>query len=475
MSLVCCEFVLNFFCRFLKMARIWESPATYIEKCSAGAMLRGVLYCDNTVCKGFDVYQVTPRKLVEVPDNQKYLNSDFGKEVYHFTFKSQEELRKFEESIATHGISLGTSLRLKGSSEAEAGAGMEWCRNTIDSTAIDNRDRRKFYSEVECTTYAAASIQFDKSDLKLSAKALEKLNKIHEKASEAERFHPIDRQNTLYGLCEEFFDDFGSHCNCGLFHLGGIHTKTSTFYGYTTSSMNKVQEATRTALKADAGVGSSMMDVKVWVRNQRAKEKTTENFDMDLLDNTKVRCHTYGGQNITTKFTEDDWITNLKQSNMDWALINRKKPEPNDLVEVWKMLPVDGFDGKTDRLQTDLAHHYTTYMYRKLIKRIMMKGECETFIQKSLCDLAKLNKDFCKIYGNKNWRDFLVHHERVAEFLLKPKDCISNIQTNALKDIADAVTQLREDFGKEGEFPKGEEIKEMLHDIDKRTEKRYFY
>ena len=475
---VCCELVLNFFCRFLVEMENndWSSERTVIENCSAGTMLRGVLYCDYREFNGFDMYTVTTSTLVKTPHNQKYLKPECDKSVDHFEFETEKELRRFQKSFATTYEVLDAGMVFHGPSLG-AGIDANRSRNATDSMTSEDRDQRKFYSEVDVTRYAVVSLRCDKSDLELSGQAYKALREIIFKSKDYRRYDDIDRRRIEFDLCASFFVNFGSHGRCGLFHLGGIHTTTAIFHGKTTSSLKKVKEDTKTALKAAVDVGYSEIGLKACGEKKQAKENITENFDMDLDKNIQVNCKTNGGDNITKEFTKDDWIAGLKQNNWKWALINRD-PGPNDLVEVWSMIPENSFGDDTSRLIYMLSNNYSSYMYRRHMKSIMDGTSSKTIIVQSLQDLAKTNGEYIYKHGsNQNWKDFVRADGSVPDYLLNPRRFIPNIQTNDLECIADAVAKLLDHFGMdhfgvEDKFPRGDDIKEMVEDIRSRAAER---
>ena len=73
-----------------------DEQASFIETCSAGAMLRGVLLCQSGLCKG---YPEIKRKLVKVPDGQRILDAHLSVDQQIYQIKSIEEKIAFEQSI----------------------------------------------------------------------------------------------------------------------------------------------------------------------------------------------------------------------------------------------------------------------------------------------------------------------------------------------------------------------------------------
>ena len=448
-----------------------DEQATFIETCSAGAMLRGVIHCETELCKGFEVYPEMKRKLVKVPDGQRILDATLSVAQQINQIKSIEEKIAFEQSIKNKEKSVWANIK----AFKMGGGDLGWIRNVADSETTESFDLNKYFSEVHSTIYSVACIQFDKNQLKLSDEAFQALTDIQIEANEADNYEQTDRRQYLYPLCKTFFDDFGSHIYCGLIHLGGVLTKTSTFHGETTSSTDQIQRAVSTAFHAHTGFGYSGVNFEVSARKMKTDGKMTKTFNDDLLDNTHVVCRQYGGPPISKNFTEDDWKESLSTSRSNWVVIDKEDFKESDYVPVWKLLPKDAFDDKFCHM---LQHYYVTFLYRHEIFRITQavcnfrKAVKLDLLKDAICDiLIKTNYLRNTIGIKEEWLFLVIDEKYIADFLLTPRSNYTKLPTEDLGTIAEAVDELMRLVG-EADFFLKDDITDMLKDIHTITKGR---
>ena len=448
-------------------ARQWDTPQSIISSTSSGAMLRGVLHTDiNDV----NVYNVSRGQLVEVPDNMQILGPTLDLRTERTVIHNKQQLRAFEQSIRNTEISLGANLQFMGLFEIGGNFGQH--KNVEQND--ESRRQYKFYSEVESTFFAVARAQLDPNRLKLSSSALSALYKIHLQIDATTQWKENDKRRHLYNLCKIFFENFGSHINCGVFHFGGIITKTSTFDGITDKSLQTIKKVVQAGLRAHAGAVYSGINVSMSVARMRSDGRITEKFATDLEQKTKVICHQYGGLPITNEFSKGNWKTKLGEQSSKWVVIDRGDSQVRDHVGVWDLLPGNGFDGKRKRLHDTLYDFFNTYLYRLRIYKLIGVGQGRTEIAYALRAIADLTKGRRETNGVvDDWLQLLEDDKNVANFLLKPGQYLlnPNLPHGALDEIAHALEELLDLVGG-NTFATKEQICALKNNILKRTKER---
>ena len=436
------ELVLNQFCRFLmKMDTTnWEAPDVIARQCSAGTILRGVLH---TMDK--DVYKITPRQLVKVPNKLELLEPLIGvKDHEHASciikqrakLHNKHQLDAFEQSFLKSEISLDAEFNIKGLSN--------WAGNCkkrqekADNQAKKTKKETKFYSEASYTMLAVARMHVEKEiKLELSDDASDALYYIHQQDIATKKWKKNNKRRHLYNLCSDFFRDFGTHFNYGVFHLGGIIITSVTFEGDTESSMDTIKKAVSASLDACENVGFSETVSAKWLKEH---VNTSGNFEERDFKNIRVVCQQYGGFPITKTFTENDWMEDLRKESVNWVVINRGYSKD---VGVWELLPEDGFDDRKLFLYENLFKFHSTYLYRDQMYRIMATGTGPESILNALRDMTDKTETREKTDGvTKEWLHLLLDDRNVAKFLLTTERYSQDLATKDLDVIEQILDQL---------------------------------
>ena len=435
-------------------------------------MLRGVLHGRDG--NDVDTYHLTTQRLLEVPDNQTLLGPTLGTRTEITELKTEYESKAFEKSIRNTEISLDAKTQFKGlCNSAKIGGGVKIGK--VDNKTVQTNITQKYYSKVKSTMFAAASVKLEKNTLKLSDGALNAINHIQDVDKNTKASGKDEKRRDLYQLCANFFENFGTHVNCGIFHLGGIVTQTSTCECSSATSMNQIEKVVNTALNAHAGVGYSGIGAEVSVARMKKDGKITQNFEKELETNTKVVCQQYGGRPITKYFDEDAWKNNLLLESTNWVVIDRGDSDIKDHVGVWDILSKGKSEEQAKGLHDMLYGYSSAYFYRSQIYRIIEERNHPALIADGLKDISKITQG--RFYDGKDkvtkeWLELLQDDENVAMFLLTPKSYLPNICTHDLEKILLALGQLVSLTGKY-DFAKKEEIIQMTREVSLRIYNRY--
>ena len=428
-----------------------------VEHCSAGLMLRGVIY-------GLDIndplyeHNVTLKKLVEIQSQPSLsgptrTQSREQKELY-----SVAELNIYTNSINSTASSVEAKIGVQGN---KLGAG--WKKKKVNKQANNLQDQTIFYSKVFSRIVAVKSIQFVKENLRLSEEVKDALKNIQKQIQ--------DRRRDLFKTISDFFEEFGSHINAGLYHLGGMLTWTSTFDSRKDSSMDEVQSLVSTVLDATAGIEYCGIGASVSALKMKQKGKIDGEFEHNVLANTHVNWQQYGGIAITGDYTEDNWVEGLPNESEKWVVV-RAERQKSDYIGVWDLLPKEGFDDKGE-LRDTLQTFYKTYLYRNHIYRIMSSAEDDLeSIRDALNNMKDITEERDVENGvQKEWQQLLLDDKTVAQFLLTPNKHLLHARTEVLNDISTAIEQLLGYVGGT-KFMDKEKVHQMQEDICRRTNKR---
>ena len=431
-------------------------------------MLRGVLHGIDTY--DVDTYHLTSERLIEVPDDQTLLGPTLGTKTEITELKTENEAKAFEKSIRDTEISLKAKTKFKGLLDwAKIGGGVTIGK--VDNKFKQMNSNKKFYSKVKSTMFAAASLKFAKNTLKLSDGAFMALKNIHNEDKVSNAWKDKDKKRRhLYHLCAKFFENFGTHINCGIFHLGGIVTQTATCICSSKTSMKQMEEVVNTALNAHAGVGYSAIGAEVSVAFMKKDGKITQNFEKELETSTKVVCQQYGGRPITKYFDEDAWKNNLLLESTNWVVIDRGDSDQKDHVGVWDLLPENGFYGK---LNSMLFGFSSTYYYRSHVYRIIKENNPAGIAEalKAIVEITLRRFYDCTNKVTMEWLQLLQDDQNVAMFLLKAETDLPNIRRPDLETILSALNELMRLAG-DNNFPKKGEITQMIQRVTQEAHRR---
>ena len=213
-------------------------------------------------------------------------------------------------------------------------------------------------SNVKYAVVPVASCQFNKQTLTFSRAAYDSikefcfwtwhnpdddpLDKVNIGKKDDEILKYVWTRKEKYNACANFFENFGSHVNVGVVHLGGILTWKSVFSGETTSASgsikNLVTKSLQAHVKANIGlaVGGNM---EISASKHKRKLRKQAQFKEDDISKTILSCTVYGGSAGAT--STEDWQKSLSEDYASWSIVDRGDQSSNDHVGVWDILKND--------------------------------------------------------------------------------------------------------------------------------------
>ena len=187
---------------------------------------------------------------------------------------------------------------------------LEKCGCSPPMEDISHSDSEAYCSTIKYYFVPMASYFFDNHHLFLSDYALSHLSKIDHNLAEDKQSKAIQKE------CEEFFNEFGSHCLQGPFHFGGMYICKCYSSGFPKfAKVEELKKIQRSAIDAQV-----CMCFSPCVQETNVSQLKGVTGPERLKGTVKLQVLTVGGSEKAMGFA--DWKNSLNGSNKRWKLID---------------------------------------------------------------------------------------------------------------------------------------------------------
>ena len=430
----------------------WGDAKNIVETVYGGALLRGTYHrYDLEDVNTYEDYSIPRWPLVQLKNNFTPIMRGpmMPVKAEEFEFHSKEHFETFEKSMERSEIYLGGNLKIFGSFATSIKGG----RLKEDEMFKRKVSEKMFYCRVRNEFVPIASVQLNSDDIILTDKAYKALIEFCDQ-------HVVKNTGTnedMYEKCEYFFENFGTHVNVGLVHLGGILTWKSEFFAETNASETEIQSLVKSSLAANANAGFATSEAGASAEFSATRLKHVGKFSQKDLASTFVSRRIYGGSAAAK--SAYDWYQSLRDDSLTWVIVDRGDRKTNDQIGVWDIIrqskqPIKIYhkdnnmvEVDKDKLKEKLFAIFNQWLYRRKIKVIINGLEKEPNASDYLKTLEKIETEnktrkdrFGAFDNNNSWYFLLKEEKEISDFLLKPLN-LEQTQTAFLIKINTQITE----------------------------------
>jgi hypothetical protein len=341
-------------------------PSEIIKKMSAGRVMRGY-YIQEDVWD-----RVLPRRiLIDIPGKVEFWGPRM-KEVYtSMDFFSEKKSGLYVHVVDHWGFNSALSGGVIGLFTADIGSSMQKTSDETDSIVSEGG-----FTEIKETVFVpTASFCLEDVPHYISPdalKALEKLEGNHQEDSGScilkkleQDVKDLEDAVNESKLCQEFFQEFGSHYFAGTYHFGGYYTRSVTCRNKRDMSRSECIKLSKWGLQTGVSGIFEEFTFGVQVGFDKSHDESTSQFKENEDYKVEKRLLKYGGPEEADFIPQ--WKYGLAKYPSTWAVIGQDV-QKDEWKGVWELLG-DEYASKFSnikKIRSTLKHEWEKGFKEKL-------------------------------------------------------------------------------------------------------------
>ena len=311
-----------------------ETPATLSPHKLLSNVSAGKALCGIYVTEGMPSESANTDQVIKCPENIELLEPSMPVTQDIVEKTSEKELKTFNASIETIGI----SLALKGlCSEAwprEFQSGEisgEISTGTEKKTVKLETHEKRSISITKYCVFPTHAIRLKQETMELEDNVLRDLQtlegSIMSKTPSAENLQFINKN------VSNIFKRYGTHVNRGLLHLGGIYSQNNSYKCDSSTKDEKTENMVLWSLQADLTTGFQLGASSGNMKFESTHGDLNNEYDKKQLSKIKVCVRKHGGSSTANDF--DEWRNSLWTNP---AIIDYGKDFERSFCGIWDLV-----------------------------------------------------------------------------------------------------------------------------------------
>ena len=307
------------------------SSRSLIETVNGGALLRGTYQRNEPEDVNiFEDYSIPRLPLFSLTENAnpKIKGSLMKRKTQEIEFESKELYDEFLEKTENSEGFLGCNTKII--EALSAGISLGVVRDSKESST--ETLKRIFYCRAKYEFVPVASVQLTSDDVTVTENAYKALYRFCELRQQQGDTDGEKQRKEMYRECVKFFDNYGTHVNVGIIHLGGILMWNSVFAAETKSSKTEIQTMVKAELDAHVNAWSASAGAKF----SKTASRKEGHFNKADLASTFVSRTGYGGD-ITSESAQN-WKESLEGNSLSWVIVDTGSRNSYNQKGVWDII-----------------------------------------------------------------------------------------------------------------------------------------